>query len=106
MKKSYCDGENMPTYSFVSLLFWTHSFLNQYLIGNTMLELIFNILSPEIMELEIIQRLWNEKFSCSTMKLQERVTVVLERTGVQVISLFPLAGRSQRKQGWIAEQIE
>lgn len=54
MKKLYCEGENTPTYSFVSLLFWTHAFFNQYLTGDTMLELIFNILSPEIMELEII----------------------------------------------------
>lgn len=53
MKKLHCEGENMPTYSFVSLLIWTHSFFNQYLTGSTMLELIFNILSPEIMELEI-----------------------------------------------------
>lgn len=113
MKKFYREDENTPTYAFVSLLFWTYSFLDWYLTGNTMLELIFNILSPDIMELGITQRLWKEKFSCGTVKLQERVTVVLEGTGVQVISLFLLVGHSplswrpdHQNQGWTAEQIE
>lgn len=90
MKKSYCEGENTPAYPFVSLLFWTYSFLSWYLIGNTVLELISNILSLEIMEVEVInQKLSRDYGTRSSPVVQERVTVVLEGSGVQVINLFP-----------------
>lgn len=48
MKKSRCVDENTPDHQFISVIFLPN------LIGSTMLELIFHLLSSEIMELEMI----------------------------------------------------